>query len=131
MQARSSQALRVCTVAAALAAALGLAACNKAGEPSVGQKVDRAVADTKQAGAQAADAVKVGAIDATITTKINAALAADEKLSALKINVDTAQGRVTLSGTAPDATSRDRATMLASVVEGVKSVDNRLSVKGG
>jgi hyperosmotically inducible periplasmic protein len=133
----SNRALRLSAIAAAAAAALSLAACNKPGDPTVGQRVDGAIADakqagqeTKQAGAEAADQMKAGAMDATITTKINAALAADDKLSALKIDVDTANGRVTLSGTAPDAASRDRATTLASAVEGVMSVDNRLAVKG-
>jgi hyperosmotically inducible periplasmic protein len=130
MQALSTQALRLGAVAAAVAAALGLAACNKPGDPTVGQRVDGAIADTKQAGSQAADTMKTGAMDATITTKINAALAADDKLSAIKIDVDTADGRVTLKGTAPDSVSRDRATTLATAVEGVKSVDNRLAVKG-
>jgi hyperosmotically inducible periplasmic protein len=126
----SKRALRLTALATAAAATLSLAACNKPGEPTVGQRVDGAVAETKQAGAEAADQMKAGAMDATITTKINAALAADDKLSALKINVDTANGRVTLSGTAPDAASRDRATTLASAVEGVMSVDNRLAVQG-
>lgn len=136
MQANSSP-LRLAAVVAAVAAALSLAACNKPGETTVGQKVDGAIADAKQAGteakragAEAADSMKAGAMDATITTKINAALAADDKLSAIKINVDTANGRVTLSGTAPDAASRDRATTLASAVEGVTGVDNKLAVTG-
>jgi osmotically-inducible protein OsmY len=128
--------LRLGAVAAAVAAALSLAACNRADEPTAGQRVDGAVADAKQAaqeakqaGAQAADTVKDGAMDATITTKINAALAADDKLSAIKIDVDTRDGRVTLNGSAPDAVSRERATTLAAAVEGVSSVDNRLAVK--
>lgn len=136
MQATTSS-LRLAAVVAAVAAALSLAACNKPGETTVGQKVDGAIADAKQAGAEAkqagveaADSMKTGAMDATITTKINAALAADDKLSAMKIDVDTANGRVTLSGTAPDAASRDRATTLAAAVEGVTGVENKLAVTG-
>jgi hyperosmotically inducible periplasmic protein len=132
--------LRLGAVTAAVAAALSLAACNRADESTAGQRVDGAVADArkatkdaaqevKQAGAQAADTVKSGAMDATITTKINAALAADDKLSAIKIDVDTSNGRVVLNGSAPDAVSRERATTLAAGVEGVSSVDNRLAVK--
>lgn len=137
MQTRRFNLLRLGAVAGAAAAALSLAACNKPGEPTAGQRVDSAVADARQAtqgaqqaGAQAADTVKAGAMDAAITTKINAALAADDKLSALKIDVDTSDGRVTLNGTAPDAASRERATTLAAGVQGVASVNNRLAVKG-
>lgn len=130
MQPQRLQLLRLGAIAAAVAATLGLAACDKPADQTVGQRVDGAIAETKQAGSEAADAMKAGAMDATITTKINAALAADDKLSAMKIDVDTAAGRVTLNGTAPDAVSRDRATTLASAVEGVMSVDNRLTVQG-
>lgn len=136
MQTQRSNLLRLGAVAGAVAAALGLAACNKPAETTAGQRVDGVIADAKQAsqeakqaGAQAADAMKGGAMDATITTKINAALAADDKLSAIRIDVDTSNGRVTLNGTAPDPVSRERATSLASGVEGVTSVDNRLAVK--
>ena len=52
----------------------------------------------------------------------------DTQLSALSINVDTVAGRVALRGTAPDNMARDRATQLASGVEGVKAVDNQLTV---
>ena len=66
--------------------------------------------------------------DVTIGTKLKAALAADPELSALKINVDTDNGRVALRGTAPSEAARERATQLASNVKGVVSVDNQLSV---
>jgi len=119
-----------------IAAALALAACSpRDNSTTAGQKVDEAVASTKS-GAQeakrdakeATNAVKSGAADATITTKINAALAADDKLKATKIDVDTSNGKVVLTGKAPDPASRDRATMLAQAVEGVVQVDNRLTV---
>ncbi len=136
MQTQRFNILRLGTLAGAVAVALSLAACNKAEDATVGQRVDGAVADAKQAttgatqtATQAADAMKTNVSDATITTKINAALAADDKLSAIKIDVDTSNGRVTLNGTAPESMARERATTLASAVEGVSSVDNRLVVK--
>lgn len=138
------------TALVALSAAVTLVACDQPGKTSVGQKIDGAIADvksesqsaadkaktevrelakdTQQAAGQAATAVATGAADMTITAKINAALAADSKLSALKIDVDTSQGRVKLMGTAPDAQSKDRATTMAAAVEGVSGVDNRLMV---
>ena len=124
---------------AAVAATLSLAACNKPGQETVGQKVDGSIAEvksaTKELGADASaaatkavDAVSGTAKDLAITAKVNAALAADDKLSAISVNVDTTDGRVALNGSAPDATSRDRAKTLAAGVEGVVAVDNRLTV---
>ena len=127
------------STAVALAATLSLAACNKPGQETVGQKVDGSIAEVKSAtkdlsaeasaaATKAADAVSGTAKDVAITAKVNAALAADDKLSAISINVDTTGGRVALNGTAPDAPTRDRAKMLAAAVEGVVAVDNRLTV---
>ena len=143
----------------AAASALMLGACGKNDERTVGQKIDGAISTTEKkaeqakrdmskemAEAQAAteratDAVvqkvekaagKVGTAvaDATVTASVNAELAKDAKLSALRINVDTTNGRVLLSGSAPDADSRERATRLAGAVKGVTSVENRLHVGG-
>ena len=66
--------------------------------------------------------------DASVTASINAELAKDPTLSAIKIDVDTEAGRVALKGSAPDAESRERATRLAQAVKGVVSVDNQLRV---
>jgi hyperosmotically inducible periplasmic protein len=111
---------------AALIATLALAACGPRDDnQTVGQKVDEAVAGAKAG----AEEVKKATADVTITTKITAALAADDKLKATKIDVDTSNGRVVLTGSAPDAGSKDRATTLARAVEGVVDVDNRLSVE--
>jgi hyperosmotically inducible periplasmic protein len=69
--------------------------------------------------------------DAAITTKVNAGLAADKDLSAVKIDVDTKDGVVTLTGPAPTAGARERATEIARGVKGVSSVNNQLTVKAG
>ena len=113
----------------ALLATLALVACNARDNTTAGQKVDSAIAGAKAGATQAANTVSAAATDATITTKINAALAADDKLKALKIDVDTSNGRVVLAGTAPDADSKARATTMAKAVEGVVDVDNRLTVE--
>lgn len=67
--------------------------------------------------------------DATITASVNAGLANDPQLSALRIDVDTDAGKVTLTGPAPNAQAKERAEQIARNVEGVSSVDNRLEVK--
>jgi osmotically-inducible protein OsmY len=89
-----------------------------------------AVADQgAQAGAQVSGSVAQTVDDAKITTAVKTALAADPALSALKINVTTQDGVVTLEGPAPDEKSRERAAVLAAAPGGVTSVDNRLVVE--
>lgn len=124
----------------AAAVAVSLAACDqREDERTIGQQVDSAVAQAQRKTEAMKDDVKVAANepmsetsmkvkDASITTAINLQLARDDKLSALKIDVDTQDGRVRLNGTAPDAASRERATALARGVQGVVSVDNQLTV---
>ena len=135
--------------AAALAVAtlISLSACDqRKDDRTVGQKVDSAIATAEQKSDQAAaemkkdtatarestgkavDAVGSKVKDAAITTGINAELARDATLSALKIDVDTNNGKVAMHGTAPDAAARERATQLAKKVDGVVSVDNQLQI---
>jgi hyperosmotically inducible periplasmic protein len=134
---------------ASLATLFALGACDR-GEPRVGgQALDPATSRAKEeaqdeaarahaAATNAGDSAKsMGAAaagksdDAAITSKVNAALAADKDLSASKIDVDTKDGRVTLNGPAPSARARDRATDIARDVKGVNSVKNNLTVKAG
>lgn len=96
---------------------------------TVEQKTEATVAKIEQKTGEVMDSAKLKVKDATITTRINAELARDKSLSALKINVDTHAGRVALKGSAPDATSRDRATELAQRVDGVVGVDNQLEIR--
>jgi len=140
--------LRRLSVLAAAAAALGLAACDRAGESrTAGQQLDSAVATAEQKTEAAKDSLARGAeevkrdvqeaaatasnavADAAITATVNAELARDKELSALRIDVDTSAGRVVLRGTAPSDAARERAARLAQAVEGVRSVDNQLVVE--
>jgi len=139
--------------------ALALGACdNRAPKTTMGEKVDSAVANTKEAAADAKAKTEAGAAsaessmkkgateakqavkdasstvagkvdDAAITASVSAGLAKDPDLSAIKINVDTKGGMVTLNGPAPSAAAKARAEAIAKGVEGVSSVDNRLEVK--
>lgn len=101
------------------------AAAAKAGT-AIEQAADKAGTAMGNASIQIGDKVA----DAAITAGVNAELARDPGLSALRINVDTSAGRVLLMGSAPDTAARDRATRLAQAVKGVVSVDNRLDVRG-
>ena len=67
--------------------------------------------------------------DAVITAKVKSALIRDEGIKALDIAVNTHHGEVQLSGFVASETQVNRATEVARTVEGVKSVDNRMSVK--
>lgn len=105
---------------------------------STGAKVEEGAAKAEAAGQNMGEAAKqaantaMGAVDdAAITAQVSAGLAKDPDLSALKINVDTKSGVVTLSGPAPTAQAKDRAAEIAKAVKGVSSVNNQLAVKAG
>lgn len=133
-------------IAAALAAALALSACDRRDDQTAGQKVDEmsakakedaheakqashdAVQEFKQDAREAKNDTQQALSDSAITARVNAQLAADPKLSPLQINVDTSDGRVLLRGNAPDRSSRERATEMANAIDGVKSVDNQIVV---
>lgn len=148
-------------LATAAALALTLAACGESADnATLGQKLDSAISQTEQkadelgsraenamdeaqvkaeaatadarASVEAATERMAGAVDdATITANVSARLAGDPELSALKIDVDTQDGKVTLTGPAPSEAARGRAAELAATVEGVVGIDNRLQVVSG
>lgn len=137
---------RIASVLAVSALALGLAACSKTEEPTVGQRMDSTIEKTEQAATEARikaesamqsaeTKVEQGAKtamdkidDATITAQVSAGLAQDPDLSAIKINVDTVNGSVTLHGPATSPAAKQRAETIASAVKGVTSVNNQLIV---
>lgn len=153
-----THAIKTATLVTSLALLTSLVACSKpADDTNAGQKLDAAVAKTEQAGAEvkadaqvalanaesamkqagqdaktsaANTADKVGGAidDAAITTAVNAALVKDKDLSAVKIDVDTKAGVVSLYGPAPSASARERATTIAKGVSGVTSVNNQLVI---
>ena len=68
--------------------------------------------------------------DIAITASVSAGLTKDADLSAIKIDVDTKNGAVSLMGPGPSTTARDGATTIAKGIKGVVSVDNKRVVKG-
>jgi hyperosmotically inducible protein len=68
------------------------------------------------------------AADSSITAKIKSKFVGDKYVDAFEINVDTYDGAVTLHGDVTNTIAREQAGKLASQVEGVKSVDNRIRV---
>lgn len=157
----NSHRLSALAIAGCLAAAVALSGCGKTDDgKTAGQKLDAAVASTEQAAAEAkakaeqsmakaGDAMKdatqkaeaagakstekmaATADDLAITASVASELAKDSDLSAIKIDVDTKAGVVTLYGPAPSAAAREKATTIAKQIKGVTSVNNKLVVKAG
>lgn len=67
--------------------------------------------------------------DASITALVKSTLLTHKSTSGLKTSVQTKDGVVTLSGEAANAAEIALATKRANDVNGVKSVDNRMTVK--
>ena len=78
-------------------------------------------------------AQKAGAYidDSVVTAKVKAAFVEDKQISALKINVTTKAGVVTLKGSVPSAEIGQHALQVAAGIEGVKDVKSDLTVKAG
>lgn len=77
------------------------------------------------------DGLMANVSDATITVKVKSKLLANSEVSGLKINVDTKNKEVTLSGTVNNEAESDLVYYIARNTEGVRSVQNRLEVEGG
>ena len=98
-------------------------ATKTAGE-KIGEGTDKAVDATKGAAEKTGEVVT----DAAITTAVKTKLLADTKTPGLKIDVDTNDGIVTLSGTVPSKAAEDKAVADARDTKGVKRVVNKLKV---
>jgi hyperosmotically inducible protein len=105
-------------------------------DAGAGTAVDRAgektAATLDRAGAKAEAALdRTGdtLADAAITAKVKSAFLADSQVKGLAIDVDTKAGVVTLNGALASTANVERAVDIARKVEGVKSVENQLTVK--
>jgi hypothetical protein len=135
---------RASVVVVSTALLLALGACDQADDRSAGERAEAGTTqkgdnslNRENAGASADGTGAMGAgaaekvDDGAITARINVALAADEQLSAMKIDVDTQNGVVTLSGPVPTATAKEHAGEVARSVKGVTLVNNQLTLKTG
>jgi len=107
--------LRILTTTLAGVMTISMVACNKP-------------ADTTGA---AAPSITVGTEidDGVVTTRVKSALLADADIKGFDIKVETRKGEVMLSGFVDNQTQIDRAMTLVRTLEGVKSIDNKLSQK--
>jgi len=67
--------------------------------------------------------------DSVITTEINAKIVKDPELSYFKINVNSTNGNVVLTGYVPSREAEDRLIRLAKEVRGVKLVRSELQIQ--
>jgi hyperosmotically inducible protein len=131
-----------------LAALVLVAGCDRGGsDRTVGQRVDEGISRAEEKSAEineqareagraasaatgrAVEAVSEKTRDLGITAEMKARLAKDSQLSALRIDVDTNDGRVVLRGAAPTLAAREHATELARGIDGVMGVENELQVQ--
>jgi osmotically-inducible protein OsmY len=119
----------------AAAAGLALAGCDADTKHAVDKAGAEIKRESKEAGAQAKHAMREASEttaqvleDTAITAKVKAALLAEKDVKSRDIDVETFQGKVVVKGTVPDRAQADRAVRVASGVDGVKAVENRLTV---
>ena len=103
-------------LAIALAGALSMASCGKE------EKVHESWKTPEP---------KAAVDDNTLNSSIQGALKADPDVRHLDVRVEAHNGTVMLSGFADNQAQLDRVNMLAWMVEGVKKVDNKMSLRGG
>lgn len=101
----------------------------KEGATEAGAAVEAGVAKAGEAVKEGAQEAAAATDDAAITSRVKARLLADPEVSGLQIDVDTVNGKVTLTGTAESAYQKKEAGKLARNAEGVVSVDNRIEVQ--
>ncbi len=114
MQTAARHTLQAVVVAAA--AVLVLGACNRSERQEVRT-------EAKQATNTAANVVD----NAALTTKVKAALIADDMVKGTQINVDSSGGVVKLTGTVDTPAQMARAVEVAKGVQGVQKVESNLA----
>jgi osmotically-inducible protein OsmY len=67
--------------------------------------------------------------DSVITTTINAKIVEDPQLSYMKINVNSTEGHVVLTGFVPNKEAEEKLIKLAQGVKGVKLVKSELKIE--
>ncbi|RJF96026.1 BON domain-containing protein [Noviherbaspirillum saxi] len=83
---------------------------------------------TDSQGKASAPAPQAANSDATISQKVKDGLQGDPDTAGQKVNVDTAQGKVTLKGEVQSVAAFRKAPTIAKAVAGVVAVDNQLIV---
>jgi osmotically-inducible protein OsmY len=95
----------------------------------VGEKTKDVAQDAAGKTKDAASKTKDVTADASITAAVKTKLLGDTAVRGLKIDVDTKDNVVTLTGTVRSAAERDEALRLARTTTGVKSVVDKLTIR--
>jgi hyperosmotically inducible protein len=69
--------------------------------------------------------------DSTLVSTVQSALKTDPEVRHLDIRVEADNGTVMLSGVVDNQTQMDRVNMLTWMVEGIKKVENKMSLRSG
>jgi osmotically-inducible protein OsmY len=75
------------------------------------------------------DPQRVALTDPAVTASVKGKLLADPQVGGLKIDVDTRDGMVTLTGTVSSQAEKDEALRIARDTAGVRNVEDRLTVR--
>jgi hyperosmotically inducible periplasmic protein len=93
-----------------------------------GHSMEQAGSDTASAASDAYHGTKRAIEDTAITAKVKTALHNDKGVRDADIDVDTTAGVVTLLGKVPSTLTAERAEQVAMQTDGVKQVNNKLTV---
>jgi osmotically-inducible protein OsmY len=130
---------RTLTLATAGALALALAACDsKPAADNPGKTFNSLVENAGRnlepaapaAGAKGADSSNMST-DAALAARVKAALSTDPGLRSITVDVNAANGVITLYGTADTPAKSRQAAMVALNVDGVRSVRNEMVIVRG
>lgn len=113
-----------------LIGALSIVGCGKT-EDTGTQPPPPAVGEPAEPKPEAQTTVETDVEDSAITAKVKAALLGDDVVKGMDIQVETRKGEVQLSGYVDSQAQADRAVEIARGIEGVKNVDNKMTVKTG
>ena len=126
--------LNVAGVALAGAMAVPLAGCDTRSDQPIRAPTEVASTDSVPLPRESpAPGATVGTVvdDSVLTAKLKSALLVDPTVKGIDVKVETRKGEVQLSGFVDDQSQIDRAVTIARNMEGVRSVDNKMSLKTG
>ncbi|MFP9231115.1 molecular chaperone OsmY [Pectobacterium cacticida] len=107
----------------------GMLAGGALAEETLGQKVERIATTTGEKIDHSANKASSYMSDSAITARVKSALLADKSVTSSDISVETSNGIVTLSGFVGSQALSAHAVDIATRVEGVRSVSDKLQVK--
>ncbi len=126
--------LNVTSVVLAGAVAVPLAGCDSRSDQPMRAATEVASTDSVPLPRESpAPGATVGTVvdDSVLTAKLKSALLVDPTVKGIDVKVETRKGEVQLSGFVDDQSQIDRAVTIARNMEGVRRVDNKMSLKTG